>query len=177
MAKAPFVIHGLDRFENDLSAALQVGHSSVDFLGLDDDEAVDKVRVNCPVGETPATDPDAFEDAVASKLVHHQGGVQQQGGLVVVWHDASDEVGIGLIERGQKLVKLRPERGGDRFEDLGTGVLSLLLLLLNLLGLAGMISEEINNQHVLALLHLVHNLVEDIIKKVTLIKRCSFQES
>ena len=48
MAKAPFVIHGLDRFENDLSATLQVGHSSVDFFGLDDDEAVDKVGIHSP---------------------------------------------------------------------------------------------------------------------------------
>ena len=48
---------------------------------------------------------------------------------MVVWHNASDEVGVGGVEGGQKLVKLRPECRGDRFEDLRTGVLSLLLLL------------------------------------------------
>ena len=77
---------------------------------------------------------------------------------MVVWHDAPDEVGIGGVEGGQKLVKLRPERRGDRFENLRTGVLSLFLLLLNFLRLARMISEEINDQHVFAFLHLVDNL-------------------
>ena len=75
---------------------------------------------------------------------------------MVVWHDASDEVGIGGVEGGQQLVKLRPERRGDGLENLGAGVLSLLLVLNHLLRLAGMISEEIDNQRVLALLHLIN---------------------
>ena len=61
--------------------------------------------------------------------MHHQGGVQQQGGLVVVGHNASDEVGIGRIEGGEQGVKLGSEGGGDGFENLGAGILSLLLLL------------------------------------------------
>ena len=145
MAQPPLVIHCLDRFQNDLGATLQVRHGSVDFLRLDDDEPVDKVRVNCPdrsillehalkflnapVGETTTTNPDPLEHAVASQLVHHQGRVQEQGGLVVVWHNASDEVGIGRIEGGEQGVKLGSEGGGDGFEDLGAGILSLLLLL------------------------------------------------
>ena len=148
MAQPPLVIHCLDRFQNDLGATLQVRHSSVDFLRLDDDEPVDKVRVNCPdrsillehalkflnapVGETTTANPDPLEHAVASQLVHHQGRVQEQGGLVVVWHDATDEVGIGGVEGGQELVKLGPEGGGHGLEDLGPGVLALLLLLDNL---------------------------------------------
>ena len=111
---------------------------------------------DAPVGEAPAADPDALEHTVASELVHHKSRIEEQRGLVVVWHDASDEVGIGGVEGGQQLVKLGPERRGDGFENLGAGVLSLLLLLNNLLRLAGMISEEINDQRVLALLHLIN---------------------
>ena len=85
-----------------------------------------------PVGETTAADTDALEDAVASELMHHQRGVQQEGGLVVVGHDAPDEVGVGGVQSGQQLVKLGPEGGGDGLEDLGSGVLTLLLLLDNL---------------------------------------------
>ena len=48
MANPPLVIHGLDRFENDLSGSLQVRQSSVHFLGFDDDEAVDKVGIHSP---------------------------------------------------------------------------------------------------------------------------------
>ena len=48
MAQPPLVIHCLDRFQNDLGATLQVRHSSVDFLRLDDDEPVDKVGVHRP---------------------------------------------------------------------------------------------------------------------------------
>ena len=82
-----------------------------------------------PVRETTTADPDAFQDSVAGELMHHQGRVQQQGGLVVVGHNAADEVGIGRVEGGEQGVKLGSEGGGDGFEDLGAGVLSLLLLL------------------------------------------------
>ena len=75
---------------------------------------------------------------------------------MVVWHNASDEVGTGGVEGGQKLVKLRPDRRRDGFENLWTSILSLFLLLHNLLGLAGMISKEIDNKHVLTLLHLIN---------------------
>ena len=85
-----------------------------------------------PVGETTAADTDALEHAVAGQLMHHQGGVQQEGRLVVVGHDASNEVGVGRVQSGQQLVKLGPEGGGDGLEDLGAGVLTLLLLLDNL---------------------------------------------
>ena len=81
-----------------------------------------------PVRETTTTDPDALQDSVAGELVHHQGRVQQQGGLVVVGHNASDEVGIGLVEGGQQGVELGSEGRGDGLEDLGAGILSLLLL-------------------------------------------------
>ena len=82
-----------------------------------------------PVRETSSANPDALQDSVAGELMHHQGGVEQQGGLVVVGHNASDEVGIGLVEGGQQGVELGSEGRGDGLEDLGAGILSLLLLL------------------------------------------------
>ena len=84
--------------------------------------------LDAPVGETPATDPDALEHTVASKLAHHKSRVKKQGSLVVVWDNASDEVGIGGVEGGEQGVKLSPEGRGDGFESLRTGVLSFLLL-------------------------------------------------
>ena len=108
---------------------------------------------------------------------------------MVVGHDAPDEVGVGRVQSGQELVKLRPEGGGHGLEDLGAGVLTLLLLLdnlemrcvqnvqniflgqicknfgkrlnclsIHLLRLARVISEEIDDQRVVALFHLVDNL-------------------
>ena len=47
-----------------------------------------------PVRETTSANPDSLQHSIAGELVHHQGRVQQQGGLVVVGHNASDEVGI-----------------------------------------------------------------------------------
>ena len=82
-----------------------------------------------PVRETTAANPDALQHSVAGELMHYQGRVQQQGGLVVVGHNASDEVGIGRIEGGEQGVELGSEGGGHGFEDLGAGILSLLLLL------------------------------------------------
>ena len=48
VAESPLVMHRLDRFENDLSGSLQVRHGGMDFLWLDDDEAVDKVGIHSP---------------------------------------------------------------------------------------------------------------------------------
>ena len=82
-----------------------------------------------PVRETTAANPDALQHSVAGELVHYQGRVQQQGGLVVVGHNASDEVGIGRIEGVEQGFELGPEGRGDSFEDLGASILSLLFLL------------------------------------------------
>ena len=48
MANPPLIIHGLDRLENYLGGSLQVRHGSVHLLGLDDDEAVNKVGIHSP---------------------------------------------------------------------------------------------------------------------------------
>ena len=53
---------------------------------------------SAPVGEAPATNPDALEDTVAGQLVHHKGRVEEKRRLVVVRHDATDEVGVGRVE-------------------------------------------------------------------------------
>ena len=53
---------------------------------------------SAPVGEAPATNPDALEHTVAGQLVHHKGRVEEKRRLVVVWHDATDEVGVGRVE-------------------------------------------------------------------------------
>merc|ERR1719391_1874088 len=82
---------------------------------------------------------------------------------VVVWHNASDEVGIGGVEGGQQGVKLGSEGRGDGFESLGSGVLSLLLLLLHFLRLSWMISEKINHKLIVTFLQLVHHRVVALI--------------
>ena len=64
--------------------------------------------------------------------MHYKSRVKKKRRLVVVGHDAPDEVGVGRVQSGQELVKLGPEGGGHGLEDLGPGVLALLLLLDNL---------------------------------------------
>ena len=64
--------------------------------------------------------------------MHYKSRVKKERRLVVVGHDAPDEVGVGRVQSGQELVKLGPEGGGHGLEDLGAGVLTLLLLLDNL---------------------------------------------
>ena len=111
--------------------------------------------------------------------MHHQGRVQQQGGLVVVGYNASDEVGIGLVEGGQQGVQLGPEGRGDGLESLRPSILALLLLLYDFFGLTWVhnwclpkqhkleetwvISEEVDNQCVVTFLQLVHNLAHFMI--------------
>ena len=70
-----------------------------------------------PVRESTPADPDALQDTIASELksktvyfilcflqsnlVHHKGGGEQAGGLVVVGDDTPDEVGVSLVQGGQ----------------------------------------------------------------------------
>ena len=48
MAKPPLVIHLLDRLQNDLCSLFQISTARVNVFWLDDDEAVNKVRVDSP---------------------------------------------------------------------------------------------------------------------------------
>ena len=48
MAKPPLIVHLLDRLQNDLCSLLQVGAALVNLFRLDDDEPVNKVRVDSP---------------------------------------------------------------------------------------------------------------------------------
>ena len=50
-----------------------------------------------PVGESTHADPDAFEHAVASKLVHDERGLHPAWLLVRVGHDAPDEVKMLML--------------------------------------------------------------------------------
>merc|ERR1719192_1127204 len=77
VSEPPLVVHGLDRGKDDGSTLLQIWLGCVHLL-RHDDEPVDKVGVDRPVGEAPATNPDALEHTVAGKLVHHKGGVEEK---------------------------------------------------------------------------------------------------
>ena len=50
-----------------------------------------------PVGESTHADPDAFEHAVASELVHDERGLHPARLLVRVGHDAPDEVKMLML--------------------------------------------------------------------------------
>ena len=104
-----------------------------------------KYSENQPVGEATPADSDSLKNAVAGQLVHHKCRIEQSGRLVVVWHDASDEVGISQVQSGQQGIQLGSECRRHCLEGFWTGVFALLLLLPLVrvfLRLARMISEE-----------------------------------
>ena len=79
-----------------------------------------------------------------------------------VGHQAAYEVGVGGVQGGQQGLQLEAECRGHRLELLGSArVLALLALVLLdlLLGLAGVVSEEVDYKLVGAFLQLVHNSV------------------
>ena len=95
------------------------------------------------VGEAHAADGDAGQDAVALVLVHDQAGLHAARLLVGVGHHAANEGGVGLVERGQQVVQLALEVGGD-----GLAALPLLpvLVLWGLQGLSGMIRKALEEE-------------------------------
>ena len=80
-----------------------------------------------PVGESTHADPDAFEHAVASELVHDERGLHLTGLLVGVGHKATDKVGLAGVERGHQLHKRDEVDGGH---SLATALLLLLAIVL-----------------------------------------------
>ena len=66
--------------------------------------------------------------------MHYKSRVKEQRRLVVVGHDAPDEVRVGRVQSGQEGVQLRSEGRRDRLEDLRSCVFTLLFLFNNLNG-------------------------------------------
>ena len=114
-----------------------------------------------PVGEATSADSDALKHTVAGQLVHHKRRIKQSGRLVVVWHNASDEMGISLVQGGQKGIQLGSEGRRHCLESFWTGIFALLLLL-PLVGiflwLARMISEDDGDENSFRLMSSLANL-------------------
>ena len=51
VAEPPLVVHLLDRLQDHLGSLLQVGTALVNLFWFDDDEAVNKVRIDSPEKE------------------------------------------------------------------------------------------------------------------------------
>ena len=96
-----------------------------------------------PVGESTHADPDAFEHAVASKLVHDERGLHPAGLLVRVGndapdddddgdvgHDAPDEVRLCRVQRVHQGGELHQVDRGHRLPSAALLLLSLCLLFL-----------------------------------------------
>ena len=64
-----------------------------------------EVGVHHAVGVTLAANTDAFEHTVASQLVKHQCGVNDTGCLLLVGDDATNEVGVSLVEHVHQVVQ------------------------------------------------------------------------
>jgi hypothetical protein len=65
-----------------------------------------EIRIWHPVGKTSHANPDAFEDTIAGQLMEDESGLDLSGHLVVVGHDATDEVGLGGVEGRHQRVQL-----------------------------------------------------------------------
>merc|ERR1712079_903749 len=107
------------------------------------------------VWESLPTDGDTGQHTVALVLVHHKVRLHTSGLLVGVGHNATDEVGLGLVEGGHQVVKLALEVGGHSLAA------SLLLpvrgILGSLQGLARVVSEALDGQRVDTVLDELNN--------------------
>ena len=89
-----------------------------------------------PVGESAHADPDSLEHAVASQLVHDEGGLHLAGLLVGVGHKAAHKVGLAVVQGGHQLAQGDEVDGGDGLAA------TLLLLLTFLLGRGGWLGKK-----------------------------------
>merc|ERR1719278_2147230 len=133
VTKTELLLVKLDGIHDGSSSSLVVlglGHS----LGSHNVVASLELRVQHFVGEASSADGDTGQHTVALVLVHDEAGLHTSGDLVGVGHNATDEVGLGLVEGGHQVIKLALEVGGD---SLATLALLPVLVLRSLCGLAG----------------------------------------
>ena len=76
------------------------------FRRLENSITAAEIRIWHPVGKTSHANSDAFEDTIAGQLMQDESGLDLSGHLVVVGHDATDEVGLSGVESRHQRVQL-----------------------------------------------------------------------
>merc|ERR1719150_1182028 len=130
---------------------LGLGHS----LGSNDIIARLELGIEHLIRESLPTDGDSGQHTVALVLVHDEFRLRTSRLLVGVGHNATDEVGLGLVEGGHQVIKLALEVGGHSLAA------SLLLPVRCILGslqrLAGVVSEALDSKRVATVLDELNN--------------------
>merc|ERR1719150_2588645 len=130
---------------------LGLGHS----LGSNDIVARLELRIEHLIWESLPTDGDSGQHTVALVLVHDEFRLRTSRLLVSVGHNATDEVGLGLVEGGHQVIKLALEVRGHSLAA------SLLLPVRCILGslqrLARVVSEALDGQSVATVLDELNN--------------------
>merc|ERR1719336_3138364 len=130
---------------------LGLGHS----LGSNDIVARLELGIQHLIRESLPTDGDTSQHTVALVLVHDEFRLRTSWLLVSVWHNTTNEVGLGLVEGGHQVIKLTLEVGGHSLAA------SLLLPVRGILGslqrLARVVSEALDGQRVATILDELNN--------------------
>merc|ERR1719394_116686 len=160
VAQPELLLVQLDDVHHSLGGGLVV-------LGLGDsggsDDVVPSLELGIGelVGETSTADGNSGKHTIALVLVHNKAGLHTTGDLVGVGHNATDEVGGGLVEGGHQVVQLALEVGGHSLAALA---LLPVLVLGSLQGLARVVLEALDGQGVASVLdQLDDGVVEGIL--------------
>merc|ERR1711884_355005 len=153
VTKTELLLVKLDGIHDGTSSSLVVlslGHS----LGSHNVVASLELGVQHFVGEASSADGNTGQHTVALVLVHDEAGLHTSGDLVGVGHNATDEVGVGLVEGGHQVIKLALKEGGH---SLAASLLLPVLILGGLKRLARVVSEASNGQGIGAILNQLNN--------------------
>jgi len=144
-----------------LRGNLGVHETLGDGTGGEDLVALLELGKGNALGETHADDTDTFEDTVAAELVEDEGGINDSGLLDLVGDDATDKVGVGLVEGVEQVLELLLVALADSDKVVGLAAANLVLFrvdgVLKELGdeLVGRLAEEESNAVVDGVLVLV----------------------
>lgn len=87
----------------------------VDLMRLQNVVPTTEVWIRHPVREPSHADPDALKDTVAGQLMQNKSGIDLSGHLVVVGHDAADEVRLRGVQGCHQGVQLLLVEAGHSF--------------------------------------------------------------
>merc|ERR1712079_76813 len=130
---------------------LGLGHS----LSSNDIVARLELGIEHLIWESLPTDGDTGQHTVALVLVHDKFRLSTSRLLVSVGHNATDEVGLSLVEGGHQVIKLALEVGGHSLA--ASLLLPVRCILRSLQRLARVVSEALDGQRVATILDELNN--------------------
>ena len=110
MPCSPSIIKNFMFREDNPSSLLKIVSYSIHFYWIQNDISTLELLVHSTIGKSTPADTNALKHTIASELVENKFRIQKSGSFLFVWYNATNKMGICLIQGCQQLLQLTLER-------------------------------------------------------------------